>query len=70
MLNTYFTANLPPTDVLAEVVTVSSRREEEPFRFNGVVYLIFGLAAISVLLIIVYLFTHLAEKCNVQNKTS
>uniref|UniRef100_A0A8W8M824 Uncharacterized protein n=1 Tax=Magallana gigas TaxID=29159 RepID=A0A8W8M824_MAGGI len=44
-------------------VTVISKREEEPLEINGVVYSIIGLVATSVLFIILYLCTHILEKC-------
>lgn len=61
--NTYFKANGTLTDDMNGFLTVFSKREEEPFKINGVVYSIMGLAATSVLLIILYLCTHLLEKC-------
>lgn len=51
-------------------MTVISKGKEEPLKINGVVYTIIGLAAISVLLIIVYLCTHMLEKCIVQDLLS
>lgn len=44
-------------------MTVIRKREEEPLEINGVVYSIIGLVATSVLFIILYLCTHLLEKC-------
>eukprot|EP00105_Crassostrea_gigas_P043211 XP_019927359.1 PREDICTED: uncharacterized protein LOC105339294 [Crassostrea gigas] len=54
-------ANVTTTDYLDEL-TLLSEKEKEPFKTNGVVYSIIGLAAISVLLIILYLCSHLLEK--------
>lgn len=60
----FFTANVTTTDYLDEL-TLLSEKEKEPFKTNGVVYSIIGLAAISVLLIILYLCSHLLEKYSV-----
>lgn len=60
---TLFTANVTTTDYLDEFVPVISKKEEKSFKINGAVYSIIGLAATSVLLIILYLCTHLLEKC-------
>lgn len=61
--NTYFKANDTLTDDMGGFVTVFSKREEEPLEINGVVYSIAGLVATSVLIIILYLCTHILEKC-------
>lgn len=62
--NTYFKANDTLTDDTDGFVTVISKREEEPLRISGVMYLIIGLVAISVLFIILYLCTHVLENAN------
>lgn len=61
--NTYFKANGTLPDGMDGSVTVISKREEEPLKINGVVYSIIGLVATSVLFIILYLCTHILEKC-------
>lgn len=66
IFNTYFKANDTLTDDMDGFMTVNSRREEEPFKINDVVYSIIGLAATSVLFIILYLCTHILEKCLAQ----
>lgn len=62
--NTYFKANDTLTDDTDGFVTVISKREEEPLRISGVMYLIIGLVATSVLFIILYLCTHVLENAN------
>lgn len=66
IFNTYFKVNGTLTDDMDGFVTVISKREEEPLEINGVVYSIIGLVATSVLFIIVYLCTHILEKCFLQ----
>lgn len=52
-------------DDIADFLTIINKREEKPFndKLNGFVFSIIGLVAASaVLLIIVYICTHLLEK--------
>lgn len=62
--NTYFKANDTLTDDRDGFVTLISKREEEPLRISGVMYLIIGLVATSVLFIILHLCTHVLENAN------
>lgn len=66
--NTYFKANDTLTDDTDGFVTVISKREEEPLRISGVMYLIIGLVATSVLFIMLYLCTHVLENANCKIK--
>lgn len=50
-------------------VTVNNQTEEESFNLNAAKYAIIGLAVMSVLLFIIYIYTHLLEKCQVRNQT-
>lgn len=52
------------TDDTDGFVTVISKREEEPLRISGVMYLIIGLVSTSVLFIILYLCAHVPENAN------
>lgn len=52
------------TDDTDGFVTVISKKKEEPLRNSGVMYLIVGLVASSVLFIILYLCTHVLENAN------
>lgn len=57
------------TSYVTRELEMANKRKKEPFKINGIIYLIIGLAATSVLLIILYLNTHLLEKCHVRNRT-
>lgn len=59
---------LTTVDAIDLIVTVSYKTEGS-FESNAVKYSIIGLAVTSVLLFIIYLYTHLLEKCQVRNKT-
>lgn len=63
--NTYFKADGTLTDDIDGFVTFISKRKDEPFKINGVVYSIIGLVATSVLFMILYLCTHILDKCSV-----
>lgn len=59
---------LTTVDAINLFVTVSYKTEWS-FESNAVKYSIIGLAVMSVLLFIIYLYTHLLEKCQVRNQT-
>lgn len=52
-------------DDIADFLTIINKREEKPFndKLDGFVFSIIGLVVASVLLIILYICTHLLEKC-------
>lgn len=52
-------------DDIADFPTIISKREEKPYndKLNGFVFSIIGLSAAYVLLIIVYMCTHILDKC-------
>lgn len=50
--NTYFPANFMPINNTTEFATIISKKKKEPFRINGAMYSIIGLAAASILFII------------------
>lgn len=62
-LTLFFKANGTLADNMDGFVTVISKREEELLEINGVVYSMIGLVATSVLFIILYLCTHILDKC-------
>lgn len=62
-LTLFFIEDVPLADDLDENMTVIGKRDEEPLKFNVVVNSIIGLVATSVLFIVLYICTHLMEKC-------
>lgn len=66
LINIYSVTTVGAIDLC---VTVNNQIKEESFNSNAAKYSIIGLAVTSVLLIIIYIYTHLLEKCQVRNQT-